>query len=308
MIEQIAGLHHVTMMASGAIANDRFYRQTLGLRRIKKTVNFDQPDVYHLYWGNEVGAPGTAMTSFPFGNIRRGEIGTGEVETTVFSVPVGSLDAWEERLRSFDAPIVARMQTFGTQRLLTEGPDGETIGLEEHADDRRPYVGEGTSPDNAIRGFRAVTLRIRDAGPMRELLEFMGYRNEGQEEGVQRFIVRDGSGATVVELNEVPEGARAQPGAGSIHHIAFSVPNDEAQREVRQALVDAGYQVTPVIDRDYFNAIYFRTPGGVLFEVATDTPGFTTDEDEAHLGEELRLPSQHEHLRERLERTLEPLD
>ena len=308
MIEAIAGLHHVTMMASTAVPNDTFYRGTLGLRRVKKTVNFDQPDVYHLYYGDTRGSAGSVMTSFPFGNIRRGVIGTGETELVVFSAPMGSLDDWEARLRQHDTPVIGRTESLGSWRLLFEGPDGEMLALEETDDARTPYIGDGLTPETAIRGFRGVSLRLRDAGPMRELLHLMGYTDAGSEGAVARFSIADGNGADIVDVNEVSDGAPAQPGAGSIHHIAFSVPNDEAQQSARKVIADAGHAVTPVIDRDYFNAIYFRTPGGVLFEIATDTPGFATDEDPNHLGEALKLPDQHEHLRSRLEGMLEPLD
>ena len=308
MIGTIAGLHHVTMMASGAVANDRFYRETLGLRRVKKTVNFDQPDVYHLYFGDALGRAGTVMTSFPFGNVRRGVIGTGETELVVFSVPPGSLDAWSERLRAEGTPVIGTVEAFGVERLMFEGPDGEMLAVEAATDAREPYVGAGLDPGQAIRGFRSVALRVRDAAPMRELLELMGYRSQGTEQETERLAIEGGNGAHLIDLHEVPDGASAKPGAGSIHHIAFSVPDDAAHVEARRILADAGYAVTPVIDRDYFNAIYFRTPGGILFEIATDTPGFTRDEDAARLGEGLRIPERHEHLRDHLERTLEPLD
>ncbi len=309
MLDQIKGLHHMTSIASDAAENNAFFTQALGLRRVKKTVNFDAPEVYHLYYGDEVGSPGSVMTYFPFQNAKRGSKGTGEVGETVFSVPTGSLDFWADRLATFDAQGMAKVDHFGEQRLRFENPDGEGFSLAEVRDDPRPgWTGNGVSEDHAIHGFHAATMRLQDTGAMAELLGFMGYDKVDTREGVTRFAVADGTGANTIDLQALPDAGAAQQGAGSVHHIAFAVENRAAQLEVRKALLDTGYQVTPVIDRDYFWAIYFRTPGGVLFEVATNEPGFDRDEDRATLGEALRLPTQHEHLRPFLEEHLQPLE
>ena len=197
---------------------------------------------------------------------------------------------------------------FGEDRLAFEGPDGDEFALVEVAGDARaPWTGGGVPEDVAIRGFRGATMRLREAGAWDELLRFMGY-SRGETEGAStRYLREHGNGADVIEIETLPDTRRAEQGAGSVHHIAFAVPDRAAQLEVRQGLIDTGHQVTPVIDRDYFWAIYFRTPGGVLFEVATNEPGFDRDEDPAHLGEALKLPAQHAHLRDYLERHLEPL-
>lgn len=308
MLSQIKGLHHVTSLASSARENNAFFTNVLGLRRVKKTVNFDAPDVYHLYYGDEVGSPGTVMTYFPFPHAARGKRGTGEVGTTSFVIPKGTAKSWAERLGTFDIANISQDVRFGETRVLFDGPDGDRFALIEKDDDRAPWTGNGIGADMGIRGFHSADMRLRDGGASSELLTFMGYEKLETEGNVTRFAVPGGNEANIIDIETLPEVGHAGQGAGSVHHIAFAVENRARQLEVREALIDTGWQVTPVIDRDYFWAIYFRTPGGVLFEVATNEPGFDRDEDTAHLGEALKLPSQHEHLRARLEKLLEPIE
>jgi len=309
MLKQIQGLHHVTSMAKDAAENNAFFTRTLGLRRVKKTVNFDAPDVYHLYYADEFGTPGSVMTYFPFPNIARGRPGTGEVGTTVFSVPEGSLGYWQQRLADKGVSGLEKGESFGQKRLAFDGPDGDGFALVEVKDDGRPvWTGADVPEAEGIRGFHSVSMRLQDAGATAELLKFMGYDQIDQASNIRRFAVPGGNGADFVDIETLPVVNHARQGAGSVHHVAFAVENREKQLEVRKALLDTGYHVTPVIDRDYFWAIYFRTPGGVLFEVATNEPGFDRDEDTAHLGEALKLPTQHAHLRPYLERHLQPLD
>ncbi|MEX5727933.1 glyoxalase family protein [Rhodovulum iodosum] len=307
MRDQINGLHHVTALASGAVANNAFFTGTLGLRRVKKTVNFDAPDVYHLYYGDAAGTPGTVMTYFPFEGARRGRAGTGEVALTAFAVPVGSLDAWQRRLAAAKVAGLSQETRFGAPRLRFEGPDGEGLALVETEEARVGWTDDGLDARIAIRGFRGVTLRLAEAGPTADLLSLMGYEEAAREGSTTRYVRPGGNGADIVDVDVVAAPPASQ-GAGSVHHIAFSVPDRAAQQTVREGLIGAGFDVTPPIDRDYFMAIYFRSPGGVLFEVATDDPGFDRDEDPAHLGEALKLPRQHEHLRTRLEKDLVPLE
>lgn len=309
MLDQIKGLHHVTSMAKDARQNNAFFTGPLALRRVKKTVNFDAPDVYHLYYGDETGAPGSVMTYFPFPNIGKGRPGVGEVGTTVFSVPKGSLPFWRDRLEKQGVTNLADETSFGEARLGFDGPDAERFALVEvEKDDRKPWTEGGVGEAEAIRGFHSASLRLRDGGATEELLKYMGYETVDTSGNIKRLAVPHGNGADVIDIESHPGANFANLGAGSVHHIAFSVENRARQLEVRKALLDTGYHVTPVIDRDYFWAIYFRTPGGVLFEIATNEPGFDRDEDTAHLGEALKLPTQHEHLRAALEKHLQPIE
>ena len=308
MLDQIKGLHHVTSMAKDARRNNGFFTGELGLRRVKKTVNFDAPDVYHLYYADEFGTPGSVMTYFPFPNIGKGRRGVGEVGVTLFAVPEGSLGYWKERLGKGGVTGLESETSFGENRLRFDGPDGDGFALvEAKGDERAPWVKGGVPEDEAIRGFHSASLRLRDAGATEELLKFMGYEDVDQSGSVKRLAIKNGNRANVIDIETLPGAAFADLGAGSVHHIAFAVEDRARQLEVRKALIDTGYQVTPVIDRDYFWSIYFRTPGGVLFEVATNEPGFDRDEDTAHLGEALKLPSQHAHMRDYLEKHLQPL-
>ena len=303
----IHGLHHVTAIASSAQGNNDFFTRTLGLRRVKKTVNFDDPGTYHLYYGDGQGTPGSVMTYFPFRHAGPGRPGVGEVGETAFSVPQGTLGFWKDRLAKQDVKGLVETEAFGEKRLRFLGPDGDGLALTEVAGDARTGWG-GIVPDaEAVRGFRGATLRLRDGAATDELLRFMGYDRIGTEGGVVRYGVANGNGADIIDIETLPDAEHAEQGAGSVHHIAFAVPDRAAQLQVRKALIDTGYQVTPVIDRDYFWAIYFRTPGGVLFEVATDAPGFTRDEPADRLGRDLKLPTQHERLRDRIEAHLDPI-
>lgn len=308
MITEIKGLHHVTSMARDAAANNQFWTKALGLRRVKQTANFDEPSVYHLYYGDEFGSAGTVMTHFPFPHIGRGRPGAGEVGVTAFSVPVGSLGFWEARLAKYGVTDLKREETFGQKRLTFKAPEGDALALVEVENDvRLPWTEGGVGAEQAIRGFHSAALRLRDGGATEELLKFMGYENFDDAHGIKRLIRPDGNGADYVDLDVLPQADRAALGMGSVHHLAFAVDDRAAQLAVRKQLLDTGYNVTPVIDRDYFWAIYFRTPGGVLFEIATNEPGFDRDEDTANLGTALKLPQQHEHLRSVLEKTLQPL-
>ncbi|NBT30633.1 MAG: ring-cleaving dioxygenase [Rhodobacteraceae bacterium] len=293
MLTQIQGLHHVTTLGRAPLANDTFVRLGLGLRRVKKTVNFDAPDVYHLYFGNTDADPGTILTYFPRPNVRPRKAGTGEVGRTCFAV--GAIADWPERLGAAGATDVTLAKRFDQDILTFTGVDGDDLAL----------IPNGGG-DPTITGFHSVDLRLADMGPTRDLLEFMGYQIAGHDGDTTRMVLQNAKRPALIDLtaSDLPP---ARQGGGAVHHIAFSVACRARQLEVREALIDAGYEVTEVRDRTYFNAIYFRSPGGVLFEVATDDPGFAVDEPAASLGNALRLPAQHEHLRQDLEETLVPL-
>lgn len=309
MIKDIKGLHHVTSMAADAATNNAFFTDTLGLRRVKKTVNFDAPDVYHLYYGDEVGTPGSVMTYFPFGQMPNGRRGAGEVGITEFAVPGGSLPYWSARLGDAGVTGLSEGTAFGEKRLHFDGPDGDGFALvETAAQGRAAWTNGGVSEDAGVFGFHGARFRLRDVDATGELLSFMGYQKAEREGDVTRYVIEGGNAADTIDLERVAGAApTAEQGAGSVHHIAFAVEDRAAQLRVRQALMDTGYQVTPVIDRDYFWAIYFRTPGGVLFEIATNEPGFDRDEDTAHLGEALKLPTRYEPHRTKIEALLPPI-
>ncbi|MCX7559549.1 VOC family protein [Sulfitobacter sp. F26204] len=305
MLTQIKGLHHVTSMAADAQENNDFFTKLLGMRRVKKTVNFDAPDVYHLYYGDATGTPGSVMTYFPFPHIVKGRRGTGEVSETAFAVPENALPYWRDRLALAGVDGLEEVIQFGEKRLRFAGPDGDGFALVEVSGDARPPYADGPVPtDKGVHGFRGVTMRLRDGAATARLLTFMGYQEIDREGALIRMGLENGNGADIIDIEVLPGAAPAREGAGSVHHVAFAVENREVQAEVRKALLAAGAHVTPVIDRDYFWAIYFRTPGGVLFEIATNEPGFDRDEDLAHLGQALKLPDQHAHLRPQLEKTL----
>ncbi|MDJ0821242.1 MAG: VOC family protein [Paracoccaceae bacterium] len=308
MITDIKGLHHVTSMAADANTNNDFFTQTLGMRRVKKTVNFDAPEVYHLYYGDEVGTPGSVMTYFPFGRMPSGRRGVGEVGVTEFAVPKGSLGFWREHLAAQGVTGIADGKDFGEARLNFAGPDGDGFALVETEErGRAAWTGNGIGSDVGVLGFNGARFSLRNADATGELLEFMGYQKSETDGNVTRYLIEGGNAADTIDLEELPDAPAAGGGAGSVHHIAFAVEDRAAQLRVRQALMDTGYQVTPVIDRDYFWAIYFRTPGGVLFEIATNEPGFNRDEDTAHLGEALKLPSRYEPHRTQIEQILPKL-
>ena len=304
---KIQGLHHVTLLANNAQANNQFFTKTLGLRRVKKTVNFDAPDVYHLYYGDDMGSPGSVITCFPFPGAVPGKAGTGEVGLTVFSVPTGALEFWRPRFAELNMDISIN-ELFGEKRLYFAGPDFERLALAESENDtREPFEAADIPYDAAIRGFHSVSLSVQNGAGTASLLGLMGYRLAGHEGHIARFTLLDGNGANIIDINVEPDSAKSLQSAGSVHHVAFAVENQSVQLEVQKFLVEAGYQLTPVIDRDYFSAIYFRTPEGILFEIATNEPGFTIDEDAGHLGDALKLPKQHEPLRSKLEQTLIPI-
>lgn len=310
MSETINGLHHVTAISGDPQRNLDFYAKTLGLRFVKKTVNFDDPGTYHLYYGDEVGTPGTALTFFPWEHLPRGQSGTGETSITWFAVPAGSLDFWRQRLEAAGAPVRDPERVFGEERLVFEDPDGLRVALvvPVDGDERTPWTTGEVGEAVAVRGFHGITLMLDEAASTaRVLTELFGYQPAGQEGNASRYATPNARHARFVDIVEAPNAERALQGRGSVHHVAFSVADRAAQAKMRERIAAAGHNVTPQIDRNYFYSIYFRTPGGVLFEVATEEPGFTVDEPVAELGRNLKLPRQHEPLRAELERTLPPL-
>ena len=310
MSAQINGLHHVTAISGAPQRNLDFYAKVLGLRFVKRTVNFDDPSVYHLYYGNEIGAPGTAMTFFPWEHLPPARRGTGEVALTTFSVPAGSLAFWRERLMRLEVPHQASEPRFDEPALALSDPDGLPLALvaTREPDARAPWTTPELGVEHAVRGFHGVTLMLDTAAATAQLLtEIMGYRHLASADHVHRYAAPHAATARNIDLVEDPSRGPAISGRGAVHHIAFAVADDDAQDQFRKRLIDAGQRVTPRIDRTYFHSIYFGTPGGVLFEIATEGPGFTVDEPRTSLGQGLKLPPQHEHLRSRLAQLLPPL-
>jgi glyoxalase family protein len=310
MSREINGLHHITAISGAPQRNLDFYAKVLGLRFVKRTVNFDDPSVYHLYYGDEMGAPGTAMTFFPWEHLAPARRGTDEVALTAFSVPDGSLDFWRERLSRLGVPHHEPEPRFGEPALALADPDGLPLPLviATEPDVRLPWTTPEIGAGQAVRGFHGVSLTLEDRAATADLLiEIMGYERVTSAGRVHRYAAPHAPTARFLDIVEDPDGAPAASGRGAVHHIAFAVAADDAQDHFRQKLISAGHRVTPRIDRTYFHSIYFQTPGGVLFEIATEGPGFTVDEPRETLGRALKLPAQHEPLRARLEQRLPPL-
>ncbi|WP_132059820.1 ring-cleaving dioxygenase [Halorussus amylolyticus] len=311
MTERVHGIHHVTAIAGDPQANADFYTEVLGLRLVKRTVNFDDTTTYHLYYGDETGTPGTILTFFPFGNARGGRPGRGQATATGFVVPEGAIDYWADRLESEGLDVDDPEERFGETVVGFRDPDGQPLELIAGDSDIEPWADGPIPEEYAVQGFHGVTLHTRDPDVTGSVLEAMGYEREAEEddpEGGDRVRYRtDAERATVVDLL-TREGERAAPGIGTVHHVAFRTPDDDSQMAWRDRLSEAGLSVTPQKDRQYFRSIYFREPGGVLFEIATDPPGFTRDESVTDLGTDLKLPSWLEGDRERIEQSLADLE
>lgn len=304
-----SGIHHVTAISGEPQGNVHFYVGLLGLRLVKRTVNFDDPGTYHLYYGDGAGSPGSIMTFFPWGDAPRGRIGAGQLTVTSFSFPASSLGYWTERLVESGIRFEKPEDRFGETVLRFPDPDGLRLELVASSDDRREGWSEGPlPPEHAVRGFHHVTLLSRVPGStMRLMTETLGFRQTGETEGRTRFEAGDGGPGNTVDVANGSEFPRGTMGVGTVHHVAFRVPDEQAQLELCEKVAALGYDVTPVLDRNYFRSIYFREPGGVLFEIATDPPGFTADEHPERLGESLKLPPWLEPRREQLEAVLPPL-
>ena len=304
------GIHHVTAIAGPPQRNLDFYAGTLGLRFIKRTVNFDDPGTYHLYYGDRTGTPGTLLTFFPWAGAPRGRTGAGEAVITSFAVPEDSLDFWEDRLGAAGVAGFTRRERFGQDTLRFSDPDG--MGLElvgSHGPSAEPDGVTGpVAPVAAIRRIHGMTLRLRSVEPTGDLVqEVLGFRPGPAENGIHRFYPANGAAGGVLDLIRDPAAPVGMMGVGSVHHIAWRAQDDAHQLRLRGGILARALSVTPVVERQYFRSIYFREPGGVLFEVATDGPGFMIDETEATLGEALQLPPQYESRRGAIEAHLAPL-
>lgn len=305
MATLIKGIHHITAIAGNAQKNLDFYTGILGLRMVKKTINFDAPDVYHFYFGDELGAPGTVFTTFPFDGARKGTKGTGELTYTAFSIPEVALGFWIDRLAKYNIPTSTVLTRFGEKLIRFEDHDGMGIELIANNSDTRKGWTYGNIPlDMSIRGFYGATLNLRSKDLTEKLLvDLMDYKFIAEENGRYRYGT-EGKPGDIVDIVLDPNGRHGIQSAGTVHHIAFRTPNTTTQLEIQDILLKHGFNVTEVRDRNYFKSIYFREAGGVLFEIATDEPGFAIDEEEAHLGEALKLPGWAEPQREGIEKRL----
>jgi glyoxalase family protein len=308
----ILGLHHVTAIASDPQRNLDFYTEVLGLRFVKRTVNFDDPGTYHFYFGDDSGSPGTILTFFPWPHAGRGSAGAGEVTHTAFSVPAGSLDYWERRLAQAGVPAERTGRRFEEDVLTLADPDGMKLELVAHANAgavQNPRFSD--VPDQyAIRGFFGVTMLQLHQAETAATLAVMGFHKVAEQGNRLRFASPEGTAAGAlgnhIDLVVDPAANFGRSGAGSVHHIAFRAADDQAQAGWRAA-IGKHIPTTAVLDRDYFHSIYFREPGGVLFELATDNPGFAVDEPLESLGEALKIPAWLEPRRTELELRLKPL-
>jgi glyoxalase family protein len=288
----IRGLHHVTAIASDPQRNLDFYTDVLGLRFVKKTINFDDPGTYHFYFGDDAGTPGTILTFFPWPHATRGTAGAGEVTHTAFSVPAASIAYWEQRLAAKNVAVESKQERMGETVLTFSDPDGMKIELVGHAELailKAPRFAD-VPAEHAIRGFFGVTMLERDASQTEAALALLGFAKVAEEGNRLRFSAAGDALGNHLDVVVDPKAARGRTGAGTVHHIAFRSEDYEDQKEWH-ALISQYLGVSPVMERDYFRSIYFREPGGVLFELATDIPGFAIDEPLESLGEELRVPA-----------------
>jgi glyoxalase family protein len=301
----IRSLHHVTATVADAQQDLDFYTVLLGLRLVKKTVNFDNPGVYHFYYGDETGTPSTIMTTFPYAGwgVPVGTHGAGQITATSFSVPAGSLAGWSDRLADAAADFDKAPPRFGSPVLAVRDPSGLVLELiESTGDRRRAWTTPGTPEGSALFGVHGVTLSVRSAGPtLAFLTDVLGWRVVREEGARTSLEIGSGGPGATLDVLESPSAPAAVNGLGTVHHVAMAVAGSEEQLAVREDLIARGWAVTEVRDRQYFTSIYFREPGGVLYEVATAGPGFLVDEEAHALGRELKLPPWEEPNRARIE-------
>jgi glyoxalase family protein len=308
----MAGIHHVTAISGRAERNLEFYTRILGLRFVKKTVNFDDPGTYHLYYGDEVGHPGTVLTFFPWEHAAPGRAGVGLAQQTMFRVPSGSIGYWTHRFVEKGVAHEALERRFGEPTLSFTDPDGTSLALVgiSGAETETAWSGGGIPAEHAIRGFHGVTLMLDDASRTAAILrDVLGFAELAREPQLIRFRANDTVLGGVVDIREAKGFLQGRMGRGSVHHVAFRAPNDAAQAAMaRKLTLDHGVHTTEQIDRQYFRSVYFREPGGVIFEIATDDPGFAVDEPIAALGRELKLPPFLEPRRRQIEAELPRLE
>ncbi|KKE80263.1 ring-cleaving dioxygenase [Oceanobacillus caeni] len=302
-----AGIHHITAIVNDPQVNVDFYSRVLGLRLVKKTVNFDRPEVYHLYFGNESGNPGTIITFFPWPKLLKGRVGIGQVGTTSYVVPIGSMDFWKNRLREYKISFTSETR-FNENYMKFKDPDGLKLEIVERDEGlEKSWRTKGIPSKYAIKGFAGAILNSTQPNQTKDVLEtILNMKFVKQEDDYLRFK-SDGVLGNVIDIKLSPS-VRGLAGAGTVHHIAWRAKDDEELENWRELLEEKGYKPTEIKERNYFKAVYFYEPGGILFEIATDLPGFSIDESPGKLGEKLMLPSWLEHKRKEFEEILPPIE
>jgi len=306
----ITGLHHVTAIAGDAQRNLEFYTRVMGMRLVKRSVNQDRPDTYHLFYGDAVGHAGSDLTFFPWPHTPPGKRGIGLTNEVSFAVPAGSLDFWAARFAEHGVNTTERENRFGERVLPFSDPDDLALTLTETSDERdfTPWDASPVPAEHQVRGLHAVRMAQRELGPSERLLtEGMGFVLAAEEGSWKRYAIGAGGSGRVLDVQEVPEGQRGTWGIGAIHHVAWRVADDAAEKEMQERVRDHGADPTAVIDRFWFKSVYFKEPGGALFEIATDGPGFAIDENAESLGSRLILPPWLEPNRAGIENALPPL-
>ena len=309
MDNKILGIHHITAIAGNAQRNYDFYTRVLGLRMVKKTVNFDDPGTYHFYFGDEVGTPGTILTFFPWDRVKQGRVGTGMASEIAYSVGDDSFDFWKKRFAANNVRFETVVTRFSEQALVFEDPDGLKLSLIISPDNRKGWETKDVSAKFALKGFHSTSIMLRNIAATADVLtKVLDYSFVGKEGNRNRYKSNTVEQAAIVDLIEAPEHAPAVNAGGTIHHIAFRVKDEETLMKYREKVLSFGLNITPKVDRNYFYSLYFREPGGVLFEIATDNPGFAVDEPVSELGKNLKLPPQYESRRAQIEKVLPALE
>jgi len=311
MTTSVHGIHHVTCIAGNAQENLDFYVTLLGMRLVKKSVNQDAPDTYHLFYADRVGTPGTDFTFFPWPNMGAGRQGTGLTVEVSFAVPPGSLEYWQDRFQEAGVEYGTLERRFAEGTLPLKDPHGLPLALVETDDDRSfvPWENSPVPADCQLRGMHAVRLWERQLAPTEALLtQLMGFTSHGAEDGWHRYGAEGGGSGKLIEIKQLPDERRGEWGTGAVHHVAWRVNDSDEQMQLRERIAGAGLRPTPQIDRFWFKSVYYKEPGGVLFELATDGPGFDRDEDMEHLGEQLILPPWLEPNRKEIEAALPSLE
>lgn len=311
MENKVLGIHHITAIAGSAKRNYEFYTKVLGLRMVKKTVNFDDPGTYHFYFGDEVGTPGSILTFFPWEGITTGRNGAGMATEIAYSVPDKSFDFWIDRFQKNNVKVITTGERFGEQYISFEDPDGLKLALivPKQADLRKPWETADVKRAVATKGFHSIVLTLRDIKATAAVLtDIFEYTLEAQEGNRYRYSTKAIENASIVDLVEAAGENGGIGGSGTIHHVAFRVKDESVLMYFREKVLRKGLNITPKIDRNYFFSLYFREPGGVLFEIATDNPGFDVDESVSELGTNLKLPAQYEGNRKEIERVLPVLN